>query len=194
MRTMTRAGTWLVRRFALDRNPLRRRSDRIEAWILLAMTLAFLPLAAATALGASRWVQHSGSHELAGQEVREVPAMLLQAAPTAMAADGAVSLPARARWTADGVTYVGSVPVVPGTPRGSIVQIWITRQGAAAGPPLTNSQLHSRVVIAIIFAPAAVAISLWLLLCLLRWPLNRRRLASWATSWTSIGPRWSQLH
>src|SRR5215471_468881 len=32
----------LARRLGLDRNPLRRRSDRAEAWIRIALVLAFL--------------------------------------------------------------------------------------------------------------------------------------------------------
>lgn len=190
-----RVRTRLVRRFALDRNPLRRKSDRIEAWILLAMTVAFVPLTILTAVGASRWVQQSGSGERAGQPLREVGAVLLQAAPaTDPSVDGSVSLWVRARWPVDGVTHVGVVPAVPGTARGTTVQIWITRKGSVASPPLTTSQLDSRVAAAIVLAPGAVALTLWLLLCLLRWPLNRHRLASWAASWTSVGPRWSQRH
>jgi hypothetical protein len=84
------------------------------------------------------------------------------------------------------------VPVVPGTARGTSVQIWVTKKGTIASPPLTANQLDARLVAAVVLAPAAVALTLWLLLCLLRWPLNRHRLASWAASWTSVGPRWSQ--
>lgn len=193
MRTVMRGGTWLARRFALDRNPLRRRSDRIEAWILLAMTVAFLPLTMLTAVGAIHWAEQYGSRQRAGQRLHEVSAVLLQAAPaTDPAVDGSVSMLVRARWPVNGGTHVGDIAVVPGTARGTTVQIWITQKGNAAPPPLTSAQMDARVVASIILAPAAVALALWLLLCLLRWPLNRRRLASWAASWTSVGPRWNQ--
>jgi hypothetical protein len=193
MRTLVRVGTWLARRFALDRNPLRRKSDRIEGWILLAMTVAFVPLTLLTAAGASHWVQQSGSRERAGLPLQQVQAVLLQAAPaTDPAVDGSASILVRARWLEDGATHVGVVPVVPGTARGTKVQIWITKQGKVASPPLTPAQRSAREVAAIVLAPAAVALTLWLLLCLLRWPMNRHRLASWAVSWTSVGPRWSR--
>jgi hypothetical protein len=193
MRTLERVGTWLARRFALDRNPLRRKSDRIEAWLLLAMTVAFVPLTILTAIGASHWAEQSGSRERAGQRLQEVNAVLLQAAPaTDPAIDGSVSMLVRARWPVDGATRVGDIAVVPGTARGTRVQIWITPEGTVATPPMSTAQVDSRVVAAIVLAPLAVALALWLLLCLLRWPLNRRRLASWAASWTSVGPRWSQ--
>jgi hypothetical protein len=193
MRSWLRLGTWLARRFALDRNQLRRKSDRIEAWILRTMAVAFLPLTILTAVGVSHWAEHSGSHEHAGQRLREVSAVLLQAAPpTDPAVDGSALVVVRARWPLDGATHVGVVPVVPGTSRGATVQIWMTRKGTVASPPLTPAEADSRVVAAIVLAPAAVALTFWLLLCLLRWPLNRRRLASWAASWTSVGPRWSQ--
>jgi len=193
MRSWRRLGTWLIRRFALDRNPLRRRSDRIEAWLLLAMTVASVPLTILTAIGASHWAEQYGSRSDGGQRLQQVRAVLLQAAPaTDPAIDGSVSMLVRARWPVDGATRVGDIAVVPGTARGTSVQIWITPQGTVATPPLSTAQIDARVTAAIVLAPAATALGLWLLLCLLRWPLNRRRLASWAASWTSVGPRWSQ--
>jgi hypothetical protein len=190
MRTLVRVGSWLARRFALDRNPLRRKSDRIEAWILLAITVAFVPLSVLTAIGASHWAEQSARREYAAQRLHEVSAVLLQAAPAAV--DGSVSIPVRARWSANGGTHVGDIAVVPGTARGTKVQIWVTPMGTVAQPPLSTAQIDARVVAGIVLAPMAVALALWLLLCLVRWPLNRRRLASWAASWTSVGPRWSQ--
>ncbi|HTX85870.1 MAG TPA: hypothetical protein VME44_27105 [Streptosporangiaceae bacterium] len=193
MRSWTRLGPWLVRRFALDRNPLRRRSDRIEAWILLAMIVAFVPLTILTTVSAIHWAEQHGSRQRAEQHLQEVSAVLLQAAPaTDPAVDGSVSMQVRARWPVNGATHVGDIAVVPGTARGTTVQIWITKKGNAAPPPLTSAQMDARVVAAIVLAPAAVALALWLMLCLLRWPLNRSRLASWAASWTSVGPRWTQ--
>jgi len=193
MRTLGRVGTWLVRRFALDRNPLRRRSDRIEAWILLVLTVAFVPLTTVTAVGASHWADQSVSRELAGQGLRRVSAVLLQAAPaTDPAADGSALVLVRARWSVDGATHLGDIAAVPGTARGTTVQIWTTKKGNVATPPLTSAQIDARVVAGIVLAPAVVALAFWLLFCLLRWPMNRHRLASWAASWTSVGPRWTQ--
>ncbi|HUA41960.1 MAG TPA: hypothetical protein VMA32_10360 [Streptosporangiaceae bacterium] len=192
MRAWVRTGTWLARRFALDRNPLRRRSDRVEAWTLLAMTVAFVPLSALTAATTSRWIEQSGGRELAGQTLREVRATLLQAAATATPLTGSVSFPVRARWLADGATHLGLVRALAGTPRGTTVQIWVTRGGEVARQPLTRSQLEGRVATADVFAPAAVALAMCLLMSVLRWLLDRHRQASWGASWTSFGPRWSQ--
>jgi len=193
MRALGRVGTWIARRFALDRNPLRRKSDRIEAWILLVLTVAFLPMSIVTAVGASHWAEQSARCEYAAQRLQEVSAVLLQAAPaTDPAVDGSASVLVRARWPVDRATHIGDIAVVPGTARGTTVQIWITKNGNVATPPLTSAQIDARVVAGIVLAPMAVALALWLLLCLVRWPLNRRRLASWAASWTSVGPRWTQ--
>ena len=195
MRTLVRTGTWLARRFALDRNPLRRTSDRIEAWALLAMTVAFVPLTALTAATASRWIEQSGSRELAGQTLREVSATVLHAAPaTATPLTGSVLFPVRARWIADGVMHLGLVRALPGTPRGSSVQIWVTRNGEVARQPLTSSELEGRATAAVVFAPAAVALAMCLLLSVLRRLLDRHRQAAWGAWWTLVEPRWSQRH
>ena len=59
MRTMEISGrrtSPLARRLGLDRNPLRRGSDRAEAWIRIALVLAFLIGAPLAAWGA-KWAE-----------------------------------------------------------------------------------------------------------------------------------------
>jgi hypothetical protein len=60
---MRKPYTWrarLVRIFALDRNKLRRWSDRIEAWLLVGLMITFVPLASVAATSAARWIHADG--------------------------------------------------------------------------------------------------------------------------------------
>jgi uncharacterized iron-regulated membrane protein len=42
-------------------------------------------------------------------------------------------------------------------------------------------------------AAGCLAIALTIAFGLIRWQLNRRRLASWAMEWAAFGPRWTTL-
>jgi hypothetical protein len=190
---MPKPYTWrarLVRTFALDRNELRRRSDRIEAWFLLALTITFVPLAAVAAISAARWVRADGARELGGGVgLTQVTAVLARDAPAEDAISPVTILQlVPARWTAGGARHAGAVPAVPGTPAGTPVRIWINAAGKVRQPPLTSSQLSARVVLAVVGAPLAVALGMLLAWCGLRWLLDRRRLAAWGQSWSMVGP------
>jgi hypothetical protein len=50
----------LARILGLDGNPLRRASDRAEAWIRIGLLAAFLVAGPLAAVGAAHWAYHSG--------------------------------------------------------------------------------------------------------------------------------------
>ena len=63
MRTMPgrqRGITRLTGALGLDRNPLRRASDRAEAWIRVGLLTVFLIAGPMTALAAGGWAYHAG--------------------------------------------------------------------------------------------------------------------------------------
>jgi hypothetical protein len=181
----------LARLLALDRNELRRASDRIEAWIRLVLVIAFVPLALVAALAAARWMHDAGASEVrAGQQVREVTAVLASAVPAEPPGTAWYMTPAS--WTVAGVTHQGDVPAVPGAQAGSTIPIWINASGRVQLPPLTHAQLTSRVVLALAVTPMAVAVGLWLAWVVLRWRLDRRRLARWDEAWSLVGPLWTR--
>jgi hypothetical protein len=184
----------LVRIFALDRNELRRRSDRIAAWFLLGLMITFVPLATVAAITAARWVQADGTRQL-GPELRltQVTAVLVRDAPAA----DTIALVSNfwwvpARWMAGGMSHTGAVPAAPGTQAGTSVRIWIDAAGKVQQPPLTSSQLSARVVLTAAATPLAVALCMLLAWCGLRCLLDRRRLASWGESWSMVGPSWTR--
>ena len=104
--------TRLSRRAGLDGNPLRRRTDKIAACaaaLLLASFLIGAPLLSVVAAG---WAARSGAaHLRADRSWRQVPALVLQAAPAATTAEGVLgSSLVLARWTApDGRVRTGGL-------------------------------------------------------------------------------------
>jgi hypothetical protein len=173
-------------------NTLRRRSDRVEAWIVLAAWIAGVLGALGTGLAASLWVDHDLTARR--EAVREVPAVLLEDAPdeaalTAYGADGTVW--ARVRWTDPGGSgHTARAKVEPGGETGSPVTVWIGRAGTPVAQP--PGVVEARFQAALLGVPAAAgAASLTLIatrLVLLR--MERRRMAEWETEWAQIGPGW----
>jgi len=63
--------TRLARALGLDRNPLRRATDRAEAWIRAGLLAGFLIAGPMAALGAGHWAYHAGT---AAAQVPAAPA------------------------------------------------------------------------------------------------------------------------
>jgi hypothetical protein len=182
----------LMRRLGLDRNELRRTSDRIEAWCALALIIAFVPLAVLSAACAVHWV-HDAVKEQRGNALKQVTAVLVHAVPAANSVvAGSAEVVAPARWTVAGSAHVGDVEAIPGSPAGTAVRVWVDAAGRLQQPPPTPGQVTDEAVLALIAAPLGVALGLWLAWYALRCLLNRRRLASWAQEWSSFGPSWTR--
>src|SRR2546429_4454483 len=72
----------IARRLRVDRNPLRRPVDRLQAGIMAGLLAAFLAAAPLAAAAASGWAHAAGLREQHAQRSwHQVPAVLLQAAP-----------------------------------------------------------------------------------------------------------------
>ena len=120
MRAWRRSGsTWLGRLahgLWLDRNPLRRRSDRAETAMLGVLLTAFLASAPFVAHAAGSWTYTTSAREAQAQQetLHQVRATLLQPAAWSISEGGAE---AQARWKApDGQTRTGQVFVPSGAP------------------------------------------------------------------------------
>ena len=192
--------TRLARRFWMGSSPLRRRTDRIEAWITAGLIAAFLAGAPLASVAAGRWVQHGGLLEQRAQQSwHQVPGVLLETAPVErtlyLRASLATDVLGLAQWTGPGGQHLtGKVPVPPGTLAGRRLQVWVNRSGQPTGSPLGNSELVRRVIGAQVLAPVGLAVLLLGVGGLVRWLMNRRRLAAWETGWAYTGPRWSRRH
>ena len=152
----TRLGR-LARGLRLDRNPLRRGSDRAETAMLGVLLAAFLAGAPFAAHAAGSWTYATSIREAQVQQatLRQVPATLLQAAPSN------ISNEANARWKApDGQVRTGQIFAPSGAPAGSTVMVWVNQAGQLTDSPLQRSQVTGRADMARALAVAALAAAL----------------------------------
>ncbi|HLK77618.1 MAG TPA: hypothetical protein VKU77_28715 [Streptosporangiaceae bacterium] len=182
----------LLRGRRLDRNPLRRGSDRAETAIAGVLLAAFLAGAPFAAHAAGSWTYATSAHEAQAQRaaLHQVPATLLQAAtPWSATSYGSA---ASGRWRApDGQVRTGDVFAPDGAPAGSTVMVWVNQAGQLTDSPLQHSQVTGRADIARVLAVTALAVVLIIAGWAARWALDRRRLAAWDAEWLARGPRWS---
>jgi hypothetical protein len=188
--------TWtrLHRRLGLDHNPLRRRSDLIEAWLLPGFVAALLILGPVVGIVAGHWA--SAQNAAAWQAQRSwhsVPAVLTQSAPGPAFPDGGANswtvwIPAR--WTAGGRAHAGNVPAPSDTRAGSTVRVWLDQAGQVREPlTVSAADVHDLTTAGI--SLTALVLLLAGAILVTRRVLDRRRLAGWATGWMSVGPQWS---
>jgi hypothetical protein len=186
----------VARRLGFDHNPLRRRLDVIEAWLLPAVIAVFLAFGPLLVGGADAWAHARNAAVQQDQRSwHQVPAVLLQAVPGPVMSDnGANSWTTwtPARWTSGGRPHSGLVPATSGTSAGSTVPVWLDRAGHVRAPPLTAAQVRDRATVAAIAALTALAVFLAAVALIGRRLLDRKRLAGWGTAWLSVGPQWSR--
>jgi hypothetical protein len=184
----------LVRGLWPDRNPLRRAADRAEFAVAVLLLMAFLAGAPLSALAAAQWATASGRRtEKAQAGWHRVPAVLLHDAPSPA---GSLSFPppvpqVRARWASPGGSRTGKVYARPGARAGSIVMVWIDRSGRLTGPPVPAATVAGQVLLAVVSAPAALALVLlaaWVYASLI---LDWRRMAAWDADWSVTEPQWT---
>lgn len=182
----------LIRGLRLDRNPLRRGSDRAGTVIgaaLLAAVAAATPFAAHAAAG---WMHASSLRDLQAQRTsfRHVRAVLLDKPVTVQAWDTAFAQ-ADCRWTAPDGHVVTELVVVPaGATAGSTVLVWTNHSGQLV-TPLQPAQIQSRDRMAAGAAVTVVLVTAGLAGLAVRRGLNRRRMAAWEADWLATGPRWT---
>lgn len=185
-----------------DRNPLRRRIDRVQSWTTLALVLVLLlggPLLAWQA-GAStfrtsvRTEQAQRAARISGHAVALEAAQDQVVAVTGQAVT-APRVPVRARWTApDGTVRTGVIDVAAGTPAGATVPLWTDRR---TGDPTTAPRQRDESLGAAMLAGLLVTIGMIMLVgtavAVLRYRCDARRMAGWQDEWQRIEPLWSRL-
>ncbi|WP_327714277.1 hypothetical protein OG381_01760 [Streptomyces sp. NBC_00490] len=174
-------------------NPLRRRSDSAEAWIVLATwTLALLGSLTVGQM-AMQAVQDSIASRRA--QAHAVSAALTEnAAKTATATEFGTSgdaVWAKVRWTsADGSTHTGTARAEPGSKAGTPATVWTDSTGKQVTEPSTAAEaMLESTFVGVLFGASTGAGAL---LCgwLVRGRLERRRIAEWDAEWKQVGPQW----
>lgn len=186
----------MTRRLGFDHNPLRRRLDLIDGWLLPVAIVAILILGPIAAGAAGLWA-HAGNMAMqrAEKSWHQVSAVLLEPVPGPLFSNNGANswlVWAPARWAVSGRPHTGNVPVPAGTSAGTAVTVWLDRAGKVQVPPLTAGGARNRIVVAAAFALAGLVALVTVLAVAARWLLNRRRLAGWEAAWLSVGPQWSR--
>ncbi|BCM72700.1 MULTISPECIES: Rv1733c family protein [Streptomyces] len=184
-----------VRLWRWRRNPLRRHSDVVEAWIVLAGWVLALVAGVFAGMLAAR--ASDAAFEARRAQLHPVAAVLTaDAARTPLAGsgydDGRVW--AVVRWTdADGSVHTDRAKVPPGAPAGTRMTVWTNEADRVVPAPVTGAaaDLQSALTGALV-APAAGAL-VWGVGRLVRGRLIRRRMDEWDAEWRQIGPRWGNL-
>ncbi|MFF8395247.1 hypothetical protein [Streptomyces sp. NPDC016172] len=192
--TRTRRGNVAgVRLWRWRNNPLRRRSDRLEAWtVLLAWVLAALGGVIA-GLVAAGGVDRSLAEQRA--ESQAVRAVLTERAPktpqVTTDGSGGHTVWATVRWTApDGSQHTGRAEAEPAAAAGTRVTVWTDRSGELVDTPLTPTESMFQAAGTGVLAGAGTAATVWACGRLVRMRLDRLRLAAWDAEWARVGPQW----
>jgi hypothetical protein len=186
----------LTRRLGHDGNPLRRRVDVVEAWLVPVAIVVFLALCPLVLSVTGSWMRAANASEQHAQQGwRPVPGQLLQSVPGPQQPNHGMNswttwVPAR--WTDAGVVHTGVVPAEAGSRAGSAITVWLDRSGRVHMPPLTAGGAGSRVLEARISGLAVLAVLLAIMVIITRRTMDRRRLAKWGSAWLSVGPTWSR--
>ncbi|QTD96145.1 Rv1733c family protein [Streptomyces cyanogenus] len=184
-----------VRLWRWRRNPLKRHSDVVEAWIVLAGWLLALVAGVFAGVVAARTSESSFAARVS--QLHPVSAVLTDDSARTPAVgsgydDGRVW--AAVRWTdADGSVHTDRAKVSSGAPAGTRITVWTNQSDRVVPTPVTGAaaDLQSALTGALV-APAASAL-VWGAGRLVRGRLIRRRMAEWDEEWKQIGPRWGNF-
>ncbi|MFJ8331929.1 hypothetical protein [Streptomyces sp. NPDC094437] len=180
-----------VRLWRWRRNPLRRRSDAVEAWVVLGAWLFTVLAGVVAGLTAARTVEHGLARERV--EWGRVQGHLIEearGAPDQRTGPSGDLVWGKVSWSApDGTERTGQVRVVEGSPADTPVEVWTDRRGRLVSEPATASEARLRAsLIGCLVGLSAAAVPLvgGRLLC---GRLERRRLDQWDTAWARFDPR-----
>ena len=177
------------------RNPLRRRADAVEAWVVLGAWILTALAGVLAGLTVSRSVEDGLARERV--EWRPVVARLAEQAPGTAPRNGngsrAEHVWAKAGWTAaDGSPHSGQVRVLAGSDAGTPVTVWTDREGRLVTRPATESQAWVRATLIGGVAGVSAAAVPFLGGRALRSRLERRRMDQWDAEWARFGPLWGR--
>lgn len=193
------------------RNPLRRRSDIVEAWlgVFTALMLCTVPLIGWWAgQSVDRALQRVARTQRAERTL--VPAAVVESpaksgaaeapgaskAAAAMAAAGADTDPRHGdvlRWIApDRSTHTATVPVGLEVWHGDRLLLWTDKAGGLVPPPLDRATASTHAVLAGVATGSAAAGVMLMSRQVLVWRLMRRRMDSWEREWARVGQDWGR--
>ncbi|MFG2574022.1 hypothetical protein [Streptomyces sp. NPDC048481] len=176
------------------RNPLKRRADTVESWVVLgvwALTVLAGALAASSTAGS---VEQGLARErvewrpLVGRLTERAPGT----APSGSSSSGDMVW-AKVGWTGpDGSAHTGQVRVGPGSAAGTPVEVWTDPRGRLVTRPVSASQARLRA--SLVGALAGVGVATLPLAGgrVVRAGLERRRVDQWDVEWARFAVLWGR--
>lgn len=178
------------------RNPLRRRSDVIEAWTVLIVLILLVVGAPAAGFAVGRWAHEDARAQAAAQRAERdlVSAVVVENAPASVPSAHGDKQPmhwVQARWTEpDGGSRTGEARVPAGTKRGDRADVWLDASGRSVQPPPTNTAVWQHALSMGTCAAAGVAGVVLAGHFAVRRVAIRHRLDEWEREWARTGPEW----
>ncbi|MEU6809967.1 hypothetical protein ABZ920_13395 [Streptomyces sp. NPDC046831] len=175
-------------------NPLRRREDLVEGWVLLSAWLVvavggpFTGVVTAQAtvdsLAQQRADRHPATATVAGDAVRP---------DTGRVGAGSDRVFATVRWTApDGSRHSDQTLVDAGARAGDRITVWTDGGNRVSPPPLTPVQALTQAAVTGASASLAVTGAAAGGFYAVRVVLDRRRARAWDAEWEEVGPQWGR--
>lgn len=192
-------GRWLqrqVRGMLPDRNPLRRRTDRVESYLLAGM---FVAAAAGTpfAVQAASQAAHASAVSVQQEQLatrHQVKAVLTQRAGASINGYSlSAEVPAKAKWIAP-VSHEqrsGEVLARAGSLAGTEVAIWTNGSGDLTSPPFNAGQIAGQADAAGVGAAVGMVVVFLVGAGTVHRVTYRRRLAAWDADWLVTARTWN---
>lgn len=185
-----------IRGARLDRNPLRRGTDRLETCLLAGL---FVGLAAGApfAVRAASHASYVASMQARQEQLatrHQVRAVLTRDAASSSGYTLSSHVLTQASWTSvTGVRRSGEVPAQPGSRRGTDVVMWVDdASGDLDGPPVTVAEAAAQSDATMVGVIAGSGMAGLVGAVAIRQVLNRRRMAAWDADWTVTAQAWNR--
>ncbi|MEU6217465.1 hypothetical protein ABZ845_08075 [Streptomyces sp. NPDC047022] len=189
MRTRVRGWRWRC-------NPLRRRSDVIEAWTALLVAVLLCVGAPLAGVAAGWWAYGNARTAQVTERAQrhEVAAVLVEDAPAGSSATQTSRQPlydVKVRWTEPGKGAVTTVARVPaGMRAGDRTDVWLDARNRGVDPPPTDTVVWQHAATTGVWAAAGVAGAVLVARAVTRRVAQRHRMAEWEAEWARTGPEW----
>ena len=189
-------GRWrrLRRLLGLERNPLRRRTDRFQTWLRVATLVVGLVGLAVTGFAVQRtYATGSASQRETALVGYRTTGQVLSSSDPAVSPDGTIVRGTlRVAWRDHAGRQHTQLVVAPNErkARATSLPLWIdARERASAQPPHPGQSAAAATMAGILGTGLTITVAV-ILYMLVMLPVERRRLAEWQAEWSVVEPGW----